>query len=347
MTWLEENQSKIEQLVNYQFKNPNLLLQAFTRRSYKEEHPTEKNNDDNEILEFVGDRSFDLVVTKALTNWLGINESNPNWNEFKKKYLPSKKTKEDIFTQIKKDLVQKQSLANIIDSLNLYCFLRLGNGDIKQNISEQKSVKEDLFEALIGAVTIDCNYNLETIEKVANKLIDLNKYFENYYTHNVDYISLIKEWADQHQLDLDFFDDWQSENNENIWNYHNEFDINLPEVGVHHFIVNNKKNKEEAKQELGKQIYELLKSYHLINQKEKVVIDPNKNPISQIYELMQLGIIGLPSFTYSKVGLDHELVWTCVITTNNKNEFNGVGNSKEEAKKNACLNYLRYLSSNN
>ncbi|MBQ3621959.1 hypothetical protein II941_04260 [bacterium] len=59
---------------------------------------------------------------------------------------------------------------------------------------------------------------------------------------------------------------------------------------------------------MGKQIYELLKSYHLINQKEKVVIDPNKNPISQIYELMQLGIIGLPSFTYSKVGLDHELV---------------------------------------
>ena len=38
--------------VGYIFKNPDLLLQAFTRRSYAREN----GGEDNEVLEFIGDK---------------------------------------------------------------------------------------------------------------------------------------------------------------------------------------------------------------------------------------------------------------------------------------------------
>ena len=54
MSWLKENQAIIEQLINCQFHNHNLLIQAFTWRSYHEEHPYEELSEDNEELEFFG-----------------------------------------------------------------------------------------------------------------------------------------------------------------------------------------------------------------------------------------------------------------------------------------------------
>ena len=56
--WLKEIQDRIE----YRFRNQDLLLQAFTRRSYSEEN----GGSDNEILEFIGDRALDLAVTRIL-----------------------------------------------------------------------------------------------------------------------------------------------------------------------------------------------------------------------------------------------------------------------------------------
>ncbi|MBQ3621753.1 hypothetical protein II941_03090 [bacterium] len=69
----------------------------------------------------------------------------------------------------------------------------MGNGDYNQQVNNDNHVKEDLFEAIIGAVTIDCNYDLKTIEKVVKNLIDFNTYFDHYHQQTVNYISLVNE----------------------------------------------------------------------------------------------------------------------------------------------------------
>lgn len=343
---LINNLPKIQQLLSYQFKNPNLLIQAFTRRSYKEEHKLNEQTDDNEVLEFVGDRALDLIVTKVLTDKFTISEYNPDWIVFKQKYLTNK-PKEALFTEIKEDLVRTESLSQIINKLEWYTLLLMGNGDYNQQVNNNDDVKEDLFEAIIGAVTIDCNYDLKTIEKVVKNLIDFNAYFEHYHQQTINYISLVNEWAKKNAITLPDFDDWECENVDNEWNYHNQVNFDIPGIGMQTFIVNNQPNKQEAKYELAKQIYELLQSNHLINQKEKIVIDPDKDPISQIYELSQLNRIKKPTFDFINEGINYQLEWICKLTDENKKTFIGIGSTKKDAQRQAALSYLQYLSSNN
>ena len=342
MSWLDDNKETVEHLINYHFHNPALLTQAFTRKSYKEEHHTQEV-DDNEVLEFIGDRAFDLVVTKVLTDRFGVSENNPAWIKFKTQYLKNN-PKEAIFTEIKKDLVQTKSLAKIVDYLDLSKLLRMGHGDLLQNINNQPSVKEDLFEAVIGAVTIDCDYNLTTIEKVIKKLVNFDDYFNNYHAQNVDYLSMIKEWEDQHKVVLVDFDNWQSEKNGETWNYHNTFWFFIPEVGDQVFTINNQRNKEAAKQELAHQIYDCLYDNHLINQKQQIKIDSNKSAISQINELIQTNYIKQPTIVFTSEGVTNSLTWTCTLTTNTNKTFTGKGTTKGIAKENAFHAYLQFLS---
>ena len=54
---------EIENSIGYEFKNKQLLTQAFTRSSYHYEHPEDQ---DNEVLEFYGDAVLSLVISDIL-----------------------------------------------------------------------------------------------------------------------------------------------------------------------------------------------------------------------------------------------------------------------------------------
>ena len=75
--------------------------------------------------------------------------SEEEWDEFYCEYSEGK------LTEIKMHMVEKKTLAMRIDELGFADFLIMGKGDVQENISEEASVKEDLFEAIVGAVAID------------------------------------------------------------------------------------------------------------------------------------------------------------------------------------------------
>lgn len=52
----------VQAQIGYQFNNLDLLNQAFTRRSYSEEN----GGENNEVLEFIGDKALDFAVIKLL-----------------------------------------------------------------------------------------------------------------------------------------------------------------------------------------------------------------------------------------------------------------------------------------
>lgn len=75
----EKELTFIQDQIGYNFRNTDLLQQAFVRRSYAKEH----GGEDNEVLEFIGDKVLDLIVIKLLTDQYGCfisdyEDFNPN-----------------------------------------------------------------------------------------------------------------------------------------------------------------------------------------------------------------------------------------------------------------------------
>ena len=173
----------IQKQLEYEFHEPNLLRQAFTRKSYSEEHNGAYHN---EVLEFYGDKALEFTVMKKLSEYFGETKQNGKY--------ASQKT-EGQLTELKKKLVCKKMLAHRIDVLNFADCLLMGKGDETQNTQNQESVKEDLFEAIIGAVAIDCGWNAETLEEVVDRMIDIEYYLENGFQNDENYVDLIQTWC--------------------------------------------------------------------------------------------------------------------------------------------------------
>ena len=55
----------IQGQIGYRFKNPDLLQQAFVRRSYSKEN----GGENNEVLEFIGDKVLDFIIVKKLAEF--------------------------------------------------------------------------------------------------------------------------------------------------------------------------------------------------------------------------------------------------------------------------------------
>ena len=194
----------IQEKIGYKFKEHYLLTQAFTRSSYAREN---QNREDNEKLEFVGDKVLDFIVVKKLTNLYGFeNEALVQTHESVKNGEPGavnnlavEKNFEFSFsegemTEIKKQVVQTNFLSKAIEKLELENYLLMGKGDIKNDVQNEPHVKEDLLEAIIGAVAIDSSWNMDAVEKVIDKILNIDYYIQNGVDDSVDYISYVQNW---------------------------------------------------------------------------------------------------------------------------------------------------------
>jgi len=164
----DQNLRDIQELIGYSFRNTMLLQQAFIRRSYTQEHPDHQNN---EVLEFIGDKVLDAAVVRHLASEFGgYARSN---NEFVSDYNEGK------LTEFKKKLVSKTMLAHRIDILGLNNYLIMGKGDYDNNVQEDESVKEDLFEAILGAIALDCSWFWHLIDYSLDRMLPIAEYLAN------------------------------------------------------------------------------------------------------------------------------------------------------------------------
>ena len=119
------------QIGGYEFKNPILLEQAFTRRSYT----VENGGQNNEVLEFIGDKVLDICVVRYLSNKYGtdlhVQDKIPE--AFRVPQKPREyesKLSEGELTKLKQKMVEKKALSKRIDDLGIAQFLRMGKGDV-------------------------------------------------------------------------------------------------------------------------------------------------------------------------------------------------------------------------
>ena len=139
--FLKNKFSSLEKKIGFNFKNKDLLMQAFVHRSF----PNENKNfhlSDNERLEFLGDAVIELIVTEYLY----------------KKYPD--KTEGDL-TAWRASLVNTQMLSFQIQKIGFDRFILLSQGeqkDIKQRESAKESILSNVFEAFVGAIYLDQGY---------------------------------------------------------------------------------------------------------------------------------------------------------------------------------------------
>ena len=295
------NFKAIEDTIGYEFDNRDLLQQAFVRRSYS----AENGGQNNEVLEFIGDKALDLAVIRLMMDRFGTITDDKAYSEFKlrnPKYFQTKLS-EGEFTDIKKDLVEKKALAKCIDSLGFNQYLIMGNGDINNNAQDSESVKEDLFEAIVGAVTIDSNWNLDIITDVVEAMIDFNAYFDNDDEHE-DYVGLFQRWYLKEYGDLPDYSYYEAYDGF-------ECSIELEEIGL---IKASGSSKAEARAKAAMNAYIWLEDNgYIVSEYEDAVGRPDKEEaIRQLNELAQKRLITKPQYKFERI-LDEygDLVWKC------------------------------------
>ena len=130
---MNSNLNKLEKKINIKFKNTKLLIQSLTHKSYN-------SINNNEKLEFLGDRVLGLVISKKLL------EIYPNENE-------------GILDKKLASLINKNKCYDVIKLLGLEKFILVGNSK-KKVLKIENKIISDFCEALIGAIYLDQGFNV-------------------------------------------------------------------------------------------------------------------------------------------------------------------------------------------
>ncbi|OPL08353.1 MAG: hypothetical protein AVO33_10365 [delta proteobacterium ML8_F1] len=140
----------LEDKIGYSFHNGNLLREALTHSSFKNENK-EYGGDDNERLEFFGDAILSFVVTEALFQ---------NYSE----------QPEGFLTKARAVIVCEESLYEVAAGLNLGKYMRFGKGELLSGGKKRPSILSDALEALFGAIYLDSD--IEIVKKIILSLLD-------------------------------------------------------------------------------------------------------------------------------------------------------------------------------
>ncbi len=128
--------SKLESQLGVNFNNKDLLKQAVVHRSYLNEH-SDFGLHHNERLEFLGDATLEIIVTRYLFD---------NFPE----------TPEGDLTNWRASLVNFKMLATVAQELSIEKFLYLSKGETKdKNSKARQYILANAMEALIGAIYLD------------------------------------------------------------------------------------------------------------------------------------------------------------------------------------------------
>ena len=131
----------LEKKIKVNFRNKNLLIKSLTHKSFDKEQ-------NNEKIEFLGDRVLALVIAKKLL------EIYPN-------------EKEGVLDKKFASLVNKKTCLSVAKKINLDKFIKTFNPSNK-NIKIEDKIISDSCEALVGAIYLE-----KGLDNVENVILDL------------------------------------------------------------------------------------------------------------------------------------------------------------------------------
>lgn len=174
----EEERAQVESALGHRFAHPEILERALTHRSHRQNSA----NDDNERLEFLGDRVLGLVTSEHLCLTFA------DWDAGK----------------LSKGLARLVSAASVHAAarrLTLGSFLRLGPGEEKTGGREKKRLLADAYEAILGAIYLDAGLAVAA-DFLRRTLLDpaLSGHDSDQGFAATDHKSALQEWLQRRNL---------------------------------------------------------------------------------------------------------------------------------------------------
>lgn len=336
-----ENLDYVQSAIGYHFKNIQLLRQAFTRKSYSQEHPEVQNN---EVLEFYGDAALDLYITKMMYK---------KFSKISEGTFISEKNEGEL-TKLKSVYVSKKTLARCSYNAGFSQFLYLGQSDIKNEVQKSTSVNEDLFEAIIGAVVVDCDWDFKVIDKVCETMFSMdsmNSYLCVLVLEKCHELGFGEPENIPHLRQSQTLEDMRP---------HNWWEVRIgcqqyqmapdPETGLYEYGIRIN-DKFFSGTGVGpfqaKMAAEYKALIYLCHEeiKRKIKKVDYSNPVSQLHEFVQKQIIMEPIYDFSEYhDSDGNPIWRCTVSLEGiPKSFTSEGVSKKEVKQEASLQLLKFF----
>lgn len=134
----------LEKSIGVQFKNKRLITEALTHKSCKKPY-------NNERLEYLGDAVLDLVVGEYLyAKFPNANEGN--------------------LSKIRASLVNEKGFMRLAEKLKLGEYIMISSAEENNNGRKKPSILSNAFEALMGAVYLECG--LDKVKEITIALIE-------------------------------------------------------------------------------------------------------------------------------------------------------------------------------
>ena len=161
---MKNSKKELEIILDYNFKNSDLLKKSLIHKSFD-------NLNNNEKLEFLGDRVLGLIISKKLI------EIYPE-------------EREGIIDKKFANLVNKKTCSNIANKLDIKKFMFLGPSHKSLQRSADK-IMGDCLEAIIGAIYLDGG-----IKSAENFVLNFWKqYLENSILPLIDAKTQLQEYS--------------------------------------------------------------------------------------------------------------------------------------------------------
>ena len=161
---MKNSKKELEIILDYNFKNSDLLKTSLIHKSFD-------NLNNNEKLEFLGDRVLGLIISKKLIQ-----------------IYPEEK--EGIIDKKFANLVNKKTCSNIANKLDIERFMFLGPSHKSLQKSADK-IMGDCLEAIIGAIYLDGG-----IKSAENFVLNFWKqYLENSILPLIDAKTQLQEYS--------------------------------------------------------------------------------------------------------------------------------------------------------
>ncbi|MEO0567574.1 MAG: ribonuclease III [Pseudomonadota bacterium] len=125
----------VQKRLGHEFSKPELFIRALTHSSI-----ASANRDDNQRLEFLGDRVLGLVIADALLN----HDESAREGQLAPRFNA---------------LVRKETCADVARALDLGSVLKLGRSEMLSGGRRKQALLGDAMEAVIAAVYIDAGFS--------------------------------------------------------------------------------------------------------------------------------------------------------------------------------------------
>lgn len=306
-TNLNEKEVKyIETEIGYEFKNKQLLRQAFTMKSID----TRIKVASNEILIQIGDALIRSLVMKYFTESMNFQvKNNVELNLFKNYNEVSELLLKCGYMNIQK-FIEEYYFDTYLNDYNFQLVMKKRNLEVllinRSNFDNNDDIS-NLFKAIIGAITVDSEWNYELIDQIFFNIMN-NQTIMKTLNRKADFNSIVNKWYYKKYNDVPEY---------KFINENEQFtcSITLNNCGKQMNFSGNGISKDISKKNCCENIVKYLVENNELESKSLLAFYLNvltdQNAIFIMNDLVNLGLIPNPSYNLCKLG-EKEL-WECEI----------------------------------